>query len=214
MPRRFPKISPDQLDRLVIKKQQDKNGMGLSRVFSEVLPLVVDVGCGNGDFLYPYALNNPAMNVIGIEIQWKRIKKAAAKLYRNKVSNARLICGDFREVLSNYMEPCSVTAFWFNFPDPWPKAKHHERRLIDGVSARLLERTLKPGGTVFFVTDVQELAVEAGLILNGCTGLINGFTPVPYRGELSGYIQSYYYRKWRAEGCRFYFLRYEKKVAD
>ncbi len=214
MPRRYPKIPLDQLNRLVVTVDQEKDGLDLSGVFPDALPLVVDVGSGNGDFLYPYALNNPTMNVIGIEIQWKRVKKAAAKLYRYGVSNARLVCGDFRKILSNYVAPCSVTAFWFNFPDPWPKTKHHKYRLIDGVSARLLERTLKPGGTVFFVTDVEDLAAEAGLILNGCTRLVNGFAPAPYRNGLPGYVQSYYYRKWKAEGCRFYFLRYEKILAD
>ncbi len=214
VPRSKRRVSQDILDKFVIKNSDLKDCNGFESAFSVVRPLAIDVGCGNGDFLYPYALSRPDMNVLGIEIQWKRICKASRKLFQHKVSNSRLICGDFRDILADNMRPGSARIFWFNFPDPWTKRKHHDRRLMDGVTVRLLERMLEPGGAVVFVTDVKELADEAGFFLNGCTCLVNSYAPALYAPDMPGYVQSYYYRKWKSEGCRFYFLMYKKPMVD
>ena len=86
MPRSKRRVSQDILDKFVIKNSDLKDCNGFESAFSVVRPLAIDVGCGNGDFLYPYALSRPDMNVLGIEIQWKRICKASRKLFQHKTN--------------------------------------------------------------------------------------------------------------------------------
>ncbi len=125
----------------------------LSRLFPSMQPLEVELGCGDGSFLLEYAGRTPKHNFIGVERLLGRIRKLDRKGRRLRLTNLRGIrieCAYFLEYL---LPPRCATALHIYFPDPWPKRKHWNRRLINDRFPNLAADALVPGGVVYLRTD-------------------------------------------------------------
>ncbi len=130
--------------------------LDFNMLFPKVQPLEVEVGCGKGRFLLNKSLANPGINFIGIERMMERVRKVAKKLDRAKSANVRILRMDAVYVVQRLLPAGSVSAFYFFFPDPWPKRRHESNRLFSAGFLNDLARTLTKEGRINIATDHLE----------------------------------------------------------
>jgi tRNA (guanine-N7-)-methyltransferase len=176
--------------------------------------LVVDVGFGRGEFLMDLAQSEPDAGLLGIEVSFKRLLKMARRLARTELRNVRLVGCTAERVVGELLPEGSVSCFWINFPDPWPKKRHHRRRLIDSKFVRDLASRLRPGGELNIATDHLEYAEVVSAALEEEPSLENLYAPEPFRLEVPGRPQTAYEIEWRAQGCPPCFFAYSRKPAQ
>lgn len=127
--------------------------LDLARFFGRTAPVEVDLGCGKGRFLLARAVRHPERNWIGTDIQYGRLVKIRSRAEQANLSNLRLLHTETAYALEYLLPPGSVRTFFLFFPDPWPKRKHHRRRLVQAEFFTLIHRALEPGGTLHVATD-------------------------------------------------------------
>lgn len=115
--------------------------------------LEIEIGCGKGKFLVGRAAANPAVRFRGIEKAGKWMRRGAKRGEKKGLSNLEFIRGDVWEILEQGIARESVDIFHIYFPDPWPKRRHHKRRLIQPEFLEILYLRLKKGGLVEIATD-------------------------------------------------------------
>jgi len=116
-------------------------------------PLDVDAGCGKGRFLLARAKASPGRNFLGIERLLRRVRRVDREIVRHDISNVRLLHIEASYAIEHLLPALSVTNFYILFPAPWPKKKHHKRRLITTSFVSSLHRTLQAGGQAHLATD-------------------------------------------------------------
>ncbi|MCF7838310.1 MAG: tRNA (guanosine(46)-N7)-methyltransferase TrmB [Candidatus Marinimicrobia bacterium] len=116
-------------------------------------PVEVDVGCGKGRFLLARAARFPASRFLGIDRQLRRLRKIERAALRGGALNIRLLRADAAYVTPYLLPDASVDTFYIFFPDPWPKKKHWDKRLLDDAFVDALAAKCKPGALVHFATD-------------------------------------------------------------
>lgn len=150
--------------------------------FGRDAPLVIEIGCGTGTATAEMAQAEPHLNLIGIEVYRPGLAQLVQRIEREQIGNVRLLRGDAVDVLENMIAEQSLTGVRVFFPDPWPKARHHKRRLLQPATLALLANRLRPGGVLHVATDhagyaehIAEVgAAEPQLIgLNETTGGIS-----------------------------------------
>src|SRR5690606_38155704 len=127
-------------------------------VFGRAAPFGVEIGFGMGHALIDWALTRPDWNLLGIDVYEPGIGSALLGIERHGLGNVRLVEGDAEQVLERCIAPDSVDEVRIFFPDPWPKKRHHKRRLVQPGFVALLARRLRPGGLVWLATDWEEYA--------------------------------------------------------
>jgi tRNA (guanine-N7-)-methyltransferase len=142
-----------------------------SVLFGNDLPLELEIGVGKGAFLAHQAKSRPDAAFLGVERAPRYWRHAADRLRRNECLNVRLVRADAQYFLSEFVPDGCLSAIYIHFPDPWPKKRHHKRRLIQAPFLREVGRALKPGGRLQIVTDhhryyerIEELVRSSGLI--------------------------------------------------
>ena len=187
---------------------------GWAGLFADSLPfpkrLVVDLGFGRGEFLLDLATREPESGFLGVEHSFKRVLKMARRLARTEMRNVRLIEATAERVVGQLLPRDSVSQFWINFPDPWPKARHHRRRLVAPKFVGALASRLEPGGTVDVGTDHLEYAEVVEETLSAEPRLENAFAPKRFATKVPGRMPTAYELEWRAEGRSMHFFRYRR----
>ncbi|MEY3459556.1 MAG: tRNA ((7)-)-methyltransferase [Planctomycetota bacterium] len=125
-------------------------------LFENPQPVEIDIGSGRGLFVLNAALNYPQINFAGLEIDYSEGRRAAERLLKRKLPNARILGGDAVRALSQLIPPASVAAAHVYFPDPWWKTRHQKRRIFNPAFTELLARVVQPGGFVHHWTDVAD----------------------------------------------------------
>lgn len=125
-------------------------------VFGNDRPVEIEIGIGKGRFLIDAAQRLPQVNFVGIEWAGKYLRIAHERSLKRELWNIRLIRADAREFVEFFVPTASLQAIHVYFPDPWPKKRHHKRRLINRGFVREVERTLRPGGSLWLATDYAE----------------------------------------------------------
>jgi tRNA (guanine-N7-)-methyltransferase len=120
-------------------------------------PLALEIGFGAGEHLAAQAARRPDWGVIGVEPFLNGFSACVRDVAAQGLSNVRLHQGDARDVLAR-LPDASLARIWILFPDPWPKARHHKRRLIQPAIVAEFARTLAPGAEVRFATDWRDYA--------------------------------------------------------
>ena len=126
------------------------------RLFGNDNPVELDVGCGRGLFLFNESLARPDRNFVGIEIDYKEGRRAAARLKKRQAANAIVIGGDVRQAFAKFVPQRSVAVVHVYFPDPWWKRKHRKRRVFTDEFVDSVVGILSPGGELSFATDVGD----------------------------------------------------------
>jgi tRNA (guanine-N7-)-methyltransferase len=126
--------------------------------FGRPAPLVMEIGFGTGLFLVDLARRRPDLNLIGVEISLPALRHAARKIERAGLANVCLLHGVAEAALQTLCAPSSLDGVIINFPDPWPKATHQGRRLINDGFLCLLATRLRPSGELDIATDHAEYA--------------------------------------------------------
>lgn len=127
-------------------------------LFGRACDWVVEIGFGNGETLVEMAAAAPDIGFLGIEVHRPGVGHAMLKAAEAGVGNLRIIRHDAVEVLRDYVEEASLARVQVYFPDPWPKARHHKRRLIQAPFVDMLHAKLRAGGEVHCATDWEEYA--------------------------------------------------------
>ena len=158
--------------------------LDLARLFARAAPCTLEIGFGNGENLVALAHAHPERNYLGVEVHRPGVGRLLLAVEERQLANVRVICQDAVEVLERRIAPASLAEILILFPDPWPKKRHHKRRLIQAPFVALLERALAPGGVLRLATDWQPYALEMLAALGAAPGLVNlaaggGFAPRP-----------------------------------
>ena len=125
--------------------------------------VVIEIGFGDGTVLIESALKNPNKNFIGIEVYDSGLGQCLNEINKHKIKNIRLIYGDAVEVFKQFITKKSVEKINILFPDPWPKKRHHKRRLINKRFLALLSKSLINKGIVNISTDWEDYAQQIEL---------------------------------------------------
>ena len=141
----------------------------------EASPLVIEIGFGMGIATANIAEQNPGINYLGIEVHRPGIGRLLWEIEKRDLKNIRIIEGDAVEILQQRIRNNSIAAFHIFFPDPWPKMRHHKRRLIKRPFTDLLSSKLLPGGYIYMVTDWTDYADWALRELSATSGLVNKY---------------------------------------
>ncbi len=116
-----------------------------------------EIGFGRGIFLKNYAINNPARNIIGIEIRKPLVEELQALVQKDALENLYLVHGKAETCLEDTIDDKTLDRIFLFHPDPWLKRNHHKRRVIQPKFLELLQQKLKDNGKIFISTDVEEL---------------------------------------------------------
>ncbi len=125
-------------------------------MFGRTAPVEIEVGSGKGLFLSAAAAGAPDADFLGIEIMNKYARFIAARLATRELTNARIIHGDAQVFFRAALADNSIRAVHVYFPDPWWKARHKKRRVMNESFVKDVQRVLIPGGRLHFWTDVEE----------------------------------------------------------
>jgi len=146
-------------DKYLIPFQKDpKLDIGLT--FGNNQPTYVEIGFGMGDTTVSIAKNHPQYNYIGVEVHPPGVGRALRLTDEANLSNLRIIEHDAAEVVQQMLEQNSLSGIHVFFPDPWPKKRHHKRRLINDEFIQILTSLLIPSGYLHIATDWEEYADE------------------------------------------------------
>jgi tRNA (guanine-N7-)-methyltransferase len=121
--------------------------------FGRDAPLVLEIGCGTGTSTLAMAQAEPEVDVIAVEVYRRGLAQLLSAIDRENVTNIRLIRGDAVDVLECLIAPGSLSGVRVFFPDPWPKARHHKRRLLQPATVALIADRLRVGGVLHAATD-------------------------------------------------------------
>jgi len=134
-------------------------------LFGRVAPLVLEIGSGMGETTRAIAKAHPETDFIAIEVHGPGVGSLLNAIERDALPNVRVIRHDALEVLEHMVADESLAAIHLFFPDPWPKKRHHKRRLVQRDTASLMARKLVPGGALHAATDWPDYAVQMQAVL-------------------------------------------------
>jgi tRNA (guanine-N7-)-methyltransferase len=185
---------------------------GFERIFAgrvpRALPLVVEIGFGRGEFLLALAEREPEQAFVGIELSYKRALKMARRLALRKISNVAIVEARAEVVLGEALADASVSCFWLNFPDPWPKKRHARRRFVQPAALAWIARRLAPGGLLRIATDDPAYAEWIDEHLAAEPALENRYAPDRWRREVADRPPTAYELEWRALGRSIHYFEY------
>jgi tRNA (guanine-N7-)-methyltransferase len=159
-----------------------RNVLDLPALFGRVAPVVVEIGFGMGETTALIASLHPEVDYLGIEVHAPGVGSLLRKIDAAQLRNLRVISHDAVEVMRDMIAPAALAGIHVFFPDPWPKKRHHKRRLVQPAFAQLAASRLAPGGYIHVATDWEEYGAQVLEVLAATPGLRNtaaGFAPRP-----------------------------------
>jgi tRNA (guanine-N7-)-methyltransferase len=163
---------------------EDPGGvLDLGTLFGRDAPRTLEIGFGNGESLLALAAARPAEDFLGVEVHRPGVGHLMLRAEATGLGNVRIACRDAVEVLEQRLGDATLDAVLLYFPDPWPKKRHHKRRIVQPPFVELVARKLKPGGRFRLATDWQNYAEQMLAVVGACGRLENefgaGYAPRP-----------------------------------
>ncbi len=158
--------------------------LDLDALFGRRAARVAEIGFGNGENLLTLAASRPTEDFLGIEVHRPGVGRLLLQLEERGLGNVRVICHDAVEVLEHHLGASSLDEILILFPDPWPKKRHHKRRLLQPQFTALIAERLRHGGTLRLATDWEPYATQMLATISAEPRLRNvaaegGFVPRP-----------------------------------
>jgi tRNA (guanine-N7-)-methyltransferase len=157
--------------------------LDLDAAFDRAAARTLEIGFGNGESLVALAQAHPDEDFLGIEVHRPGVGHLMLRADSLGLGNIRVACRDAVEVLSRQLPDASLDAVLLYFPDPWPKKRHHKRRIVQPAFVELVAGRLKSGGRFRLATDWQNYAEQMLAVAGGCALLENefdaGYAPRP-----------------------------------
>jgi tRNA (guanine-N7-)-methyltransferase len=150
--------------------------------FGRAAPVIAEVGFGMGETTARIAAENPANDYLGIEVHAPGVGSLLKRIDEDALANVRIVQHDAVEVMREMVPAASLAAIHVFFPDPWPKKRHHKRRLLQPAFVELAATRLVAGGVLHVATDWQDYAEQVLEVLRATPLLANtaeGFAPRP-----------------------------------
>jgi tRNA (guanine-N7-)-methyltransferase len=147
--------------------------LDFAAMFGREAPVVFEVGFGNGETLVALASAQPERNFVGLEVHPPGVGHLLLQCEAARLANVRIVCDDAVEVLQRRVADASLDELLLYFPDPWPKKRHHKRRIVQPAFVALVARKLKPGGVLRMATDWQPYAEHMLVTATQCSALAN-----------------------------------------
>lgn len=174
-------------------------------------PVVLELGFGRGELLLELAKSDAARRYLGVEVSGKRVERVARRLARAGLENVRLVHARAELVIECLLPPASIVECWLNFPDPWPKRRHHRRRLVQPEAVRRLTAVLAPGAPLHLATDDLAYAGWIARVLEGEPRLENLAAPAAWRSGRPARPPTAYEAAFVAEGRAIAYFEYRRR---
>jgi tRNA (guanine-N7-)-methyltransferase len=172
--------------------------LDLGTLFGRQAPVVLEIGFGNGEFLVRTASAEREKDFLGIDLEWKSVRRALRRAAQEKLTNLRVMQGDARQMVEWSLSSDCLSQVTILFPCPWPKRRHERHRLFSVEFLGLLRHRLKPDGGIWIVTDFEPL-----------------FQQIQANAPAAGYkiqtrtvpasLNTKYERRWTSEGQQEFF---------
>jgi tRNA (guanine-N7-)-methyltransferase len=161
-------------------------------LFGRDAPVVLEIGFGMGETTAAIAAAQPDVDFLGVEMHWPGVGALLRRIEAAGLSNVRVLRHDAVDVVGRMIAPASLAGIHVYFPDPWPKKRHHKRRLLQAPFVHALALALAPGGRLHVATDWADYADEILATLTAEPLLVNtaeGFAPRPAWRPLTKFEQ-------------------------
>ena len=157
--------------------------ISLDSAFGRTAPTIFEIGSGMGETTAAIACAHPERNFLATEVHTPGVGSLLKLIVEQKLQNVRIVQHDAIEVLRDMLAPGALAGVHVFFPDPWPKKRHHKRRLIQPEFVSLLTSRIESGGYIHLATDWEEYAVQMLEVLQAEPSLRNTATAFAERGE-------------------------------
>jgi tRNA (guanine-N7-)-methyltransferase len=198
---------PEDPNNLIVKLASIVERLELAQLFPEPQPLEVELGCGDASFIVECARRRPDRNFLGVERLLGRLRKLDRKGRRAGLTNLRGVRIESSYFLQYLLPPRSVSALHVYFPDPWPKKRHRDRRLVNERFPGLARAALAPGGVVYLRTDDEDYFAQMTAVFDANREFQRSETPTGL-AELPTDFE----REFRARGIRTLRAAYQIKL--
>lgn len=179
-------------------------------LFGRNAPVIAEIGFGNGDATWQTALAHPEQNFIGIEVHRPGVGRLLMALEKHEIPNVRIACLDAVDFMGEHIPSASLDGIRIYFPDPWPKKRHHKRRIIQPDFVEVLASALKPGGILHMATDWAPYAEHMVEVLAGNGNFHNLAEAGPYSPKPDWRPETHFERRGKRLGHGVFDLLYEK----
>ncbi|MBF0438630.1 MAG: tRNA (guanosine(46)-N7)-methyltransferase TrmB [Magnetococcales bacterium] len=174
--------------------------------------LILEIGFGNGQFLAPLAALHPQDRFIGAEVFQEGMAALIKRLERDAITNVSILPDDARLALRDDLPPSSLDWVIINFPDPWPKKRHHKRRIIQSEFLDLLAERMRPNGMLTLATDWEEYAHWMAHTLETHHDFINLAAPEPFAPQPEFWQETRFETKGVNAGRTIFHLTWQRKI--
>lgn len=188
--------------------------LDLAAVFGRQAPRVLEIGFGTGEALLEMAEADAAHDFVGIEVHEPGIGHLLDQLAKRGLANVRVIRGDAAELVPVAFVPGSLERVLVYFPDPWPKKRHHKRRLLQADLVAMLAARLRPGGLLHVATDWEDYAHEALTVLEAEPTLVNRAGPGQFAPRPAWRPRTRFERRGERLGHAVFDLLFERAGTD
>ena len=188
--------------------------LDLDRLFGRPAARSVEVGFGAGEALIALAGSEPARDFLGIEVYPPGVGRLLAGCHEAGLENVRVAMTDALDVLEHWLAPSSVEEVLVWFPDPWPKKRHHKRRLVQSRFASLVHRVLQPGGRLHLATDWEPYAEHMLEVLEAHPGFSNCAAPDRFMPRPERRRETRFERRGQGRGHRVFDLAWRAVASE
>jgi len=144
-----------------------------SVLFGNDQPVILEIGFGNGDATWQMASAQPRENYLGVEVHRPGVGRLLLKIEENELNNIRIVCEDAVDILHRRIPAHSLAGVRIYFPDPWPKKRHHKRRIIQQEFISLLADKMRAGGILHMATDWEPYSEHMLEVMRSTSDFIN-----------------------------------------
>jgi tRNA (guanine-N7-)-methyltransferase len=192
-------------------REFDRSEIDLDAWFGRRAPRTLEIGFGNGDNLLELAARHPERDFLGIEVHRPGVGHLLLGCEQGALTNVRVLCSDAIESLATQLPEASFVEVLLYFPDPWPKSRHHKRRIVQSGFVEAVARVLERGGVLRLATDWEPYAEHMQSVLDASTRFVNDHPDGAWAPRPASRPQTRFERRGRRLGHTVRDLAYRRR---